>query len=98
MLQTTTELIDRRTTGPAQELTLRAPELARALTPGQAVLVNCGWGLEPYLRCTFYPIAVDDEIWTLRVPPGKALPCANGRPGLSAGCPAAGSSPSPADC
>jgi dihydroorotate dehydrogenase electron transfer subunit len=70
MLQTTAELIDRRTAGPAQELTLRAPDLARALTPGQAVLVKCGWGLEPYLRRTFHPIAADDEIWTLRVPPG----------------------------
>ena len=71
MLQTTAELLDRRTTGPAQELTLRAPELARALVPGQAVLVKTGWGLEPYLRRTFYPIAVDDETWTLRVPPGS---------------------------
>ena len=70
MLQTAAELIDRRTTGPAQELTLRAPELARALVPGQAVLVKCGWGLESYLRRTFYPIAVDAETWTLRVPPG----------------------------
>ena len=69
MLQTTAELIDRRTTGPTQEITLRAPELARALVPGQAVLVKCGWGLEPYLRRTFHPIAVDDETWTLRVPP-----------------------------
>ena len=71
MLQTTADLIDRRTAGPAQELMLRAPELARTLVPGQAVLVKCGWGLEPYLRRTFYPIAVDDETWTLRVPPGS---------------------------
>jgi hypothetical protein len=98
MLQTTAELIDRRTAGPAQELTLRAPELTRALVPGQAVLVKCGWGLEPYLRRTFYPIAVDDETWTLRVPPGMAFPCANERPGLSPGCLPVGSSPSPAGC
>jgi dihydroorotate dehydrogenase electron transfer subunit len=70
MLQTTATLITRTTAGPAQELTLRAPELARALVPGQAVLVKCGWGLEPYLRRTFYPIALDDETWTLRMPPG----------------------------
>ena len=98
MLQTTAELIDRRTTGPAQELTLRAPELARALVSGQAVLVKCGWGLEPYLRRTFYPIAVDDETRTLRVLSGMALPRANERPGPSPGCPAAGSSPTPAGC
>jgi dihydroorotate dehydrogenase electron transfer subunit len=69
MLQTAAELIDRRTTGPAQELTLRSPELARALTPGQAVLVKTGWGLEPYLRRTVHPVAIDAETWTLRVPP-----------------------------
>jgi dihydroorotate dehydrogenase electron transfer subunit len=70
MLQIIAELIDRRTSGPAQELTLRAPELARALAPGQAVLAKCGWGLDPYLRRTFHPVAIDAETWTLRVPPG----------------------------
>jgi len=70
MLQTTATLIARTTSGPAQELTLHAPELARALAPGQAVLVKTGWGLEPYLRRTFYPVAIDDETWALRVPPG----------------------------
>jgi hypothetical protein len=70
-LQLFAELTQRHAFGPTQELTLRAPELARALVPGQAVLVKCGWGLEPYLRRTFYPIAIDDETWTLRVPPGS---------------------------
>ena len=60
--------MDRRTTGPAQELTLAAPE-RRGLGPGQAVLVKTGWGLEPALRRTFYPIALTAETWTLRVPP-----------------------------
>jgi dihydroorotate dehydrogenase electron transfer subunit len=69
MLQTSATLTARTTTGPAQELTLHAPELARALAPGQAVLVKCGWGLEPYLRRTFYPVAIDAETWSLRVPP-----------------------------
>ena len=98
MLQTAVELIDRRTAGPAQELTLRAPELARVLAPGQAVLVKCGWGLEPYLRRTFYPLAVDGESWALRVLSGMALPRANERPGPSPGCLAVGSLPSPAGC
>jgi dihydroorotate dehydrogenase electron transfer subunit len=71
MLQLVAELIQRRTAGPAQELTLRAPELARALAPGQAVLVKTGWGLEPYLRRTFHPVTIDAETWTLRVPPGS---------------------------
>lgn len=69
MFQTTATLITRTTIGPSQELTLRAPELVRALGPGQAVLVKCGWGLEPYLRRTFYPTALGEETWMLRVPP-----------------------------
>lgn len=69
MLQTTATLIARATAGPAQELTLHAPALARGLGPGQAVLVRCGWGQAPYLRRTFYPIALGDETWTVRVPP-----------------------------
>ena len=70
MLQTTATLIARATLGPAQEITLAAPELARVLGPGQAVLVKCGWGLDPYLRRTFYPVAIDDDTWMVRVPPG----------------------------
>jgi dihydroorotate dehydrogenase electron transfer subunit len=70
MLQITATLIERQTAGPAQELRLRAPVLARALSPGHAILVKAGWGLEPYLRRTFHAIAIDDETWTLRVPPG----------------------------
>lgn len=69
MLQTTATLIARMASGPAQELTLHAPALARALGPGQAVLVKTGWGQAPYLRRTFYPIALGDETWTVRVPP-----------------------------
>ncbi len=69
MIQTTATLIARTTAGPAQELTLLAPELARGLGPGQAALVRCGWGQAPYLRRTFHPIALGNETWTLRVPP-----------------------------
>ena len=64
MLQLTAELIERQTHGSAQELRLHAPELARQLSPGQAVLVRTGWGREPYLRRTFHPIAVDNETWS----------------------------------
>ncbi len=70
MLQTTAILMDRRTTGAAHELTLAAPELARGLGPGQAVLVKAGWGPALTLRRTFYPIGLAAETWTLRVPPG----------------------------
>lgn len=69
MLQVTAALVARTTAGNAQELTLYAPELARVLRPGQAVLVKTGWGQTPYLRRTFYPVALDDETWTVRVPP-----------------------------
>ena len=70
MIQTAATLVERYTVGPTQELQLRAPALTRMLAPGQAVLVKCGWGLEPYLRRTFYAIAIDDASWTLRVPAG----------------------------
>jgi dihydroorotate dehydrogenase electron transfer subunit len=69
VLQIVAELVERRTYGPAQEIRLRAPELARRLSAGQAVLVRAGWGTEPFLRRTFYPIALDAESWTLRLPP-----------------------------
>lgn len=69
ILQTTATLISRTTVGPAQELTLHAPTLASALRPGQAVLVKTGWGQTPYLRRTFYPVAITDETWSLRIPP-----------------------------
>jgi dihydroorotate dehydrogenase electron transfer subunit len=69
VLQITAELLERRTYGPAQELRLRAPALARRLSAGQAVLVRAGWGQEPFLRRTFYPVALDAESWTLRLPP-----------------------------
>ncbi len=68
MIQITATLIERRSLGAGQELRLRAPALARSLTAGQAVLVQTGCGLAPYLRRVFYPIALDDESWTLRVP------------------------------
>lgn len=69
MLQVTAQLLERHTYGPTQELRLRAPELARLLSAGQAVLVRAGWRQEPFLRRTFYPIALDAESWTLRLPP-----------------------------
>ncbi len=68
ILQTTATLVARSTVGSAQELILHAPALARALTPGQAILIKTGWGQTPYLRRTFYPIALDDETWAVRVP------------------------------
>ncbi len=69
MLQTTAALVSRQSSGPSQELTLHAPDLARQLAPGQAVLVKAGPGPDPYLRRTFYPVALDAETWTLRLPP-----------------------------
>ncbi len=62
-------LTDRRATGPALELTVRAPELARLLAPGQPVLIKPGPTLSPYLRRTFYPVALAAEDFTVRIPP-----------------------------
>ena len=69
MLQLAATLIERCTAAAALELRLRAAALARSLTPGQAVLVQAGWGIEPYLRRTFYPIGLDDDSCVVRVPP-----------------------------
>jgi dihydroorotate dehydrogenase electron transfer subunit len=69
MIQTLAILISREASGAAQELRLRAPDLVRQLAPGQAVLVRGGWGADPYLRRTFYPVALDHESWTLRLSP-----------------------------
>jgi dihydroorotate dehydrogenase electron transfer subunit len=69
MIQTAAVLLERTTSGAAQELRLHAPDLARALVPGQAVLVRGGWGADPYLRRSFTPFAVDAETWTMRLPP-----------------------------
>jgi dihydroorotate dehydrogenase electron transfer subunit len=69
MIQTRATLVSRQNSGPAQELVLAAPELVRQLAPGQAVLVRAGPGLDPYLRRTFYPVALDANTWTLRLPP-----------------------------
>ncbi len=62
-------IIERRTAGPAVELVLAEPELSRLLRPGQPVLVKAGPGIAPYLRRTLYPIALDEESFTLRIPP-----------------------------
>lgn len=64
-------LVDRRATGPALELVLRAPELARLLAPGQPVLVRPGPTLSPYLRRTFYPTSLAAEEFTIRIPPSS---------------------------
>jgi len=69
VLQTTATLVARAAVGRAQELTLHAPALARVLVPGQAILIKTSWGQDPYLRRTFYPVAIDDETWSVRVPP-----------------------------
>jgi dihydroorotate dehydrogenase electron transfer subunit len=69
VIQISATLLERHTYGAVQELRLGAPELARRLSAGQAVLVRAGWALQPFLRRTFYPVALDAESWTLRLPP-----------------------------
>lgn len=71
MLQVQARLAERRSTGAIQELRIEAPALARVLRPGQAVLLRASWGLDPYLRRTFYPIAIEAEAWRLRLPPSS---------------------------
>jgi dihydroorotate dehydrogenase electron transfer subunit len=70
MLQVTAELVERRFAGAAQELTLRAPELARRLAPGQALLLATGWDDTLYLRRTIYPCRMTAETFDIRLLPG----------------------------
>lgn len=69
MLQGKAQLVNREIHGASQELRLFDPALAQQLGPGQPVLVRTGWGLDPYLRRSLYPLAIDAESWTLRLPP-----------------------------
>lgn len=71
MLQAQAQLTERRALGALQELRIAAPALARVLRPGQAVLLRASWGLDPYLRRTFTPIAIEAEAWWLRLPPSS---------------------------
>lgn len=70
MIQVRAQIIERQQEGVAQELRLLAPCLARQLSPGQAILLRAGWGADPYLRRTFFPIVIDDETFSIRVPAG----------------------------
>ena len=68
MIQIGAEIEARETSGAVQILHLRAPELATRLSPGQAVLIQTGWGYDPYLRRTFYPIAIQEAGFSIRLP------------------------------
>lgn len=70
MLQVQAEIVERRFAGASQELRLLAPALVAQMVPGQPVLVRAGWGRDPFLRRTFYPIGIDRETWLLRLSPG----------------------------
>ena len=67
--QYTATVLERRPLGGALEVVLHAPELARDLAPGRAVLVQAGPGQAPYLRRTFYPVSIGPDTWTLHIPP-----------------------------
>ncbi len=67
MIQTRALLEAREEAGSALSLRLRAPDLAAQLVPGQAVLIQTGWGYDPFLRRTFHPIAIDSESFAIRL-------------------------------
>ena len=68
MIQTLALLEKKENAGAVQILRLRAPDLASRLQPGQPVLIQTGWGYDPFLRRTFYPIAIGDEGFSIRLP------------------------------
>ena len=69
MMQVPARLETRDHQGATQILTFHAPALARQLQPGQAVLLLTGWGTEPFLRRTFYPVGIDDQRFRIRLTP-----------------------------
>jgi dihydroorotate dehydrogenase electron transfer subunit len=71
LTQATGTITERRAAGAALELVVRSPEIARLLAPGQPVLVKAGPTLSPYLRRTFYPIALGAQDFTLRISPSS---------------------------
>jgi dihydroorotate dehydrogenase electron transfer subunit len=68
MIQTRAVLAARETIGAVHILHLQAPDLAMQLHPGQAILIQTGWGDDPFLRRTFYPIAITSESFAIRLP------------------------------
>ncbi|RME83438.1 MAG: hypothetical protein D6775_08100 [Caldilineae bacterium] len=69
MIQIEAPLVERRIDGAIQELRLHAPELTKLLQPGQPVLIRTSWGMSPFLRRTFYPVALAEDSFLIRVPP-----------------------------
>jgi len=69
MIQVRSRIQERLVSGAHIILRLAAPELARQLHPGQAVLIQTGWHVDPFLRRTFYPVAIDDASFSIRLAP-----------------------------
>ncbi len=69
MIQIRAQIQGRETRGATQLLHLTAPELAQRLHPGQALLIQTGWGLDPFLRRTFYPTAIGEQTFGIRLAP-----------------------------
>jgi len=69
MIQVRAQIRDRELHGAVHILHLHAPDLARQLHPGQAVLIQTGWYVDPFLRRTFYPVAIDDAGFAIRLAP-----------------------------
>ena len=69
MIQLRAQIRDREARGAAAILHLHAPQLARQLHPGQAVLIQTGWSFDPFLRRTFFPIAIAETTFAIRLAP-----------------------------
>lgn len=69
MIQIQARLETREHQGATQIITFHAPQLAHQLHPGQAVLLLTGWGTDPFLRRTFYPVGIDDQRFRIRLTP-----------------------------
>ncbi len=69
MVQVKAQLQTREQRGAVQFLRVHSPALAERLQPGQPVLIKVGWGYDPFLRRTFYPVGLEADAFVIRVPP-----------------------------
>ncbi len=69
MVQVKAKLQARKQQGAVQFLRVASPAMAERLQPGQPVLIKVGWGHDPFLRRTFYPVSLESEAFVIRVPP-----------------------------
>ncbi len=71
MNQVQAAITHREQRGGSLHMQLENAQLASQLHPGQAILLRTAPGYDPFLRRTYYPIALGEQAFVLRIPPGS---------------------------